>query len=103
MNNLKTFGEFFQEYYYISSLPREKEVKYWLINKYRHKVSQRLLDEQKDLFVEGKEAFGFFLGNLISGADGFLNRVKTSAFENIWSQPLVLGLEHGVTFKNEKD
>lgn len=50
--NQTTLSELLKEYYYIGSLGERAVAKYHLINRYKDKVSQRLLREQEYLYKE---------------------------------------------------
>jgi hypothetical protein len=72
----KTLNQLFKEVYWVGLLDPKREAKYWLIDHFREKVSQRLFDEQVLILQEGKDAFSKFLGEATSKPNPFLKTFK---------------------------
>jgi len=94
-----TFNELLKECYHIGSLCENEQKEYYLILKYQDKVSERLLKRQKELLEKGSEEFGRVLRDLINAPNPIL-KMMISKESGIYHQPVILGLEHGVTFAN---
>ncbi len=101
---MSIFSDFLCETYYIGSLCEQDSKKYYLIERYSDKVSKRLLDEQADLYKQGKIAFGRLVRKAMAKPNPFLELIKKDgAAKAAYHQPVILGLEHGVTFASEDD
>lgn len=74
--SINTLTEAFKEFYYIGSLPESDEKLYYLIRRYQHKVSYRLLQKKKDLYQQGKELFQKELKEAVCRPNPFLEILK---------------------------
>lgn len=63
--SVNNFGVLVREVYAISSLSIEDQKKYYLIIRYKNKVSQRLLQCAKDLRKEGEEELSRLMRELV--------------------------------------
>jgi hypothetical protein len=70
-----SFNEFFKECYYIGSLSEGEQKEYYLISKYKSKVSRRLINRQKELYEKGKIEFSVTLKLMITGPNPFLRMI----------------------------
>lgn len=101
---MSTFNQLFKEYFYVGSLSEKEQKLYNLIERYRGKVSKRLLNTQKDLFENGSIKFGENLKALIDTPSPFLEMIKKAQQSgNLYHQPVILSLEHGITFMESED
>lgn len=76
-----TFAALYKEYIEIGSLPESQKKKYYLIQRYKHQVSYRLLACAEDLRTEAKECFTNMLKTLLAQGSIF-QKIK---FDPIWS------------------
>lgn len=101
---MSTFSEMFKEYMYIGALNESDQKLYFLISRYEYKVSKRLLKIQKDLLKEGEVQFGSLLKDMIKAPNILLSLIeKNKSWGNLYHQPVILGLEHGITFVTSED
>lgn len=97
------FNDLFKEFIYIGCLTETEQIKYHLICRYEDKVSKRLLDEKKQLYEEGKEESKRIMLDCLTTPNPFLEAVKGSFGNgNLYHQPVILGLEHGITLSIKK-
>lgn len=50
-------SELFRKYYVVVLTSEKDQIKYWLIEKFKYKVSKKLLDEQNQIYKMGLEQF----------------------------------------------
>jgi hypothetical protein len=68
------------EFYAVSSLPESEVAKYWLIEKYKDKVSERLLREQKTLYKKGSAIRDDAWRRLIAKDNPWLKMIEKTAY-----------------------
>jgi hypothetical protein len=86
------FNEFFKEYWYVGCLSESKQVEYYLICKYKDKVSQRLIKRQEELYEEGKKENQRILFECLSKPNPFLKMLpKTDGV--FYPLPIISGIE----------
>lgn len=83
------FNSFFKEVYYTDCLPIKEYKKYWLISKYEDKVSERLLQDKKDLYKKADQLFTEKLNEIISQPNPLLK--LSIPFGEYSTQPVVFG------------
>lgn len=90
-----TFNELLKECYYIGSLCEEEQKEYYLIIRYKDKVSKRLLKRQKELLEKGSEEFGRVLRDLINTSNPILKMIEKNPKNSIYYKPCIIPFNSG--------
>lgn len=90
MSYLDSLKELMEYALIIDSLPESDGAKFRLIERYRDKVSKRLLDQLPVLRAQAMEAFGKQVDKIMSGPSLFEGISRTDA--DIWSVPITFTL-----------
>ena len=90
-----TFNELFKEYFYIGALCESENKLYNLICRYEDKVSQRLLKQKDELYIQGKIQFEENLSEMIKQPSVILKLIEKDSNwgKNLYHQPVIIDIK----------